>query len=148
MKFSTSIEYAVHGLIYLSRTRAGSLVLTKEVSAAIGVPEPYLRKVFQLLSRSGLVDSQKGARGGYRLGRSAENISLRDVVESIDGSLPTYSCLRDQRGCSPGLRCPVHAAFESARRAMAEVLEVTSIAELAEQISLHEPVAEWLQVPV
>jgi Rrf2 family protein len=144
MRFSTSIEYAVHGLIYLARTSAGGLALTKDVGTATGVPEGYLRKVFQQLARSGLVDSRKGARGGFRLARDPALISLRDVVESIDGSLPTYSCLREQRRCGFDASCPVHATFDEARERMAEVLEATSIHDLALRIAGREPVVEWL----
>ena len=146
MKFSTSIEYAIHGLIYLAKAVPGSLVLTTEVGSATAIPEPYLRKVFQQLCRSGLVDSQRGARGGYRLARDPGQISLKDVVESIDGSLPTYTCLRDNRSCTLGAPCPVHGAFEEARQRMEEVLEAASIEDLMEDIVSREPVVEWLPV--
>ena len=146
MKFSTSIEYAVHGLIYLAKAPAGRPVLTSEIGKATSVPEAYLRKVFQQLGRSGLVTSQTGARGGFRLSRDASQISLRDVVEGIDGSLPLYTCLREIRGCNVHLPCPVQSAFEEARRRMAEVLEATSIKDLLVDITRQEPVAEWLQV--
>jgi len=147
VRFSTSIEYAIHGLIYLARLVPGRRALTRDVGGATGVPEEYLRKVFQQLSRSGLVSSQKGARGGYQLARPAGEITLRAVVESIDGSLPTYTCLRDQRDCSLGTPCPVHIVFEEARSRMAEVLEASSIEDLADQIGRREPVLAWLRVP-
>jgi len=146
MKFSTSIEYAIHGLIYLAKAPAGMPVLTSEIGRATSVPEAYLRKVFQQLGRSGMVTSQRGARGGFRLARDAGQISLKDVVESIDGSLPMYTCLKELRGCTLGLPCPVHSAFEEARHRMAEVLEATSIEDLLVDITRQEPVVEWLQV--
>lgn len=146
MKFSTSIEYAIHGLIYVAKADPGSRVLTKDISAAIRVPEPYLRKVFQQLGRSGVVTSQRGANGGFRLARDPNQITLRDIVEGIDGSLPAYTCLNELRGCSLALPCPVHAAFEEARERMAEVLEATSVGDLIADITAREPVAEWLSV--
>jgi len=146
MKFSTSIEYAIHGLIYLAKAPAGTPVLTSEIGKATSVPEAYLRKVFQQLGRSGMVTSQRGARGGFRLARDPGQITLRDVVESIDGSLPMYTCLKDLRGCTLGLPCPVQSAFEEARQRMAEVLEATSIKDLLVDITRQEPVVEWLQV--
>ena len=146
MKFSTSIEYAIHGLIYLAKAPAGRPVLTSEIGRATSVPEAYLHKVFQQLGRSGLVTSQRGARGGFRLSRDSNQITLKDVVESIDGSLPIYTCLRELRGCSLGLPCPVQSAFEEARQRMAEVLEATSISDLLVDIGRQEPVVQWLQV--
>ena len=146
MKFSASIEYAIHGLIYLARTTPGSLVLIKNIGDATKVPEAYLRKVFQQLARSGIVFSQRGARGGFRLAGDPGQITLKDIVESIDGSLPVYTCLNELRGCSLSRPCPVHAAFEDAQARMAEVLEATSIKDLLVDITRQEPVAEWLQV--
>jgi Rrf2 family protein len=148
MRFSTSTEYAVHGLIYLANVGSGGRALTRDVGTATGVPEGYLRKVFQQLSRSGLVDSRKGAHGGFRLARDPALISLKDVVESIDGSLPTYTCVRDQRGCRLGESCPVHDAFDQARERMAEVLEATSIQDLTLMLGGRDPVVQWLPVPV
>ena len=146
MKFSTSIEYAIHGLIYLARTPPGNLVLIKNISEATKVPEAYLRKIFQQLGRSGIVTSQRGARGGFRLAGDPGQITLKGIVESIDGSLPVYTCLNELRDCSLSLPCPVHAAFEEAQTRMAEVLEATSIKDLLVDIARQEPVAEWLQV--
>lgn len=146
MKFSTSIEYAIHGLIYLAKVLPGRTALISDIAKATRVPEAYLRKVFQRLGRSGIVISQRGARGGFRLSRDSQQINLKEVVESIDGSLPMYSCLKVRRGCSLGLPCPVHKTFEDARRQMGEVLEATSIADLLKDITRQEPMVEWLQV--
>jgi len=144
VKFPTSIEYAVHALVYLARVPAGKPALLADVASVIRVPESYLRKVFQLLAKKGLVTTQRGAKGGVGLGREAADVSLRDVVEAIDGSLPLYTCLRSQRGCAVTEACPVKSAFDEAGRKMAEVLENTSIGELAG--SLSRRATNWLAV--
>lgn len=144
MKFSTSIEYAVHALVYLARLPAGETALLADIAEALKVPDSYLRKVFQLLAKSRVVATHRGAKGGVRLARPADEISLRDVVEAIDGSLTLYSCLRDQRGCAVSDACPVKSAFDEAGRKMAEVLEVTTVAGLAG--SLAKRAATWLAV--
>lgn len=146
MKFSTSIEYAIHGLVYLSRAPTGKSVLIRDIAKAISAPEAYLRKVFQQLSRRGILISQRGARGGFQLTRDPEHINLKDVVEAIDGSLPMYSCLKVVRGCRLTLPCPVQEAFAKARLKMAEVLEATSIQDLLDDISQRQPVVAWLKV--
>jgi Rrf2 family protein len=144
VQFSTSIEYAIHGLVYLAAKGSQTSTLVSEVAESIKVPESYLRKVFQLLSRSGLVSSQRGAHGGFTLARGPERITLKDVVEAIDGSLPLYSCLKVKRKCPSEERCPVSDAFEEARRRMAEVLDATTVSDLAQGISQRSP--SWLKV--
>jgi Rrf2 family protein len=142
--FSTSIEYAIHGLVYLAVTKSDSPVLVGDIAKAIRVPESYLRKVFQFLVRAGLVASHRGAKGGFSLARDPGEITLRDAVEAIDGTLPFYSCMKAQRKCSVTESCPVSEAFDAARQRMAEVLEATSIRDLARGIAKRS--ANWIKV--
>ena len=121
MKFSNSIEYAIHALVYLARKPTESPVLVADVAKTISVSETYLRKVFQQLSRSSIVNSQRGAKGGFLLARPATAITLKDIVESIDGELPTFTCLKIKRHCSMQLDCAVHRAFAEAKQKMADV---------------------------
>jgi Rrf2 family protein len=144
MQFSTGIEYAIHGLVYLTANRSDSAVLVGDIAKAIKVPESYLRKVFQVLVRAGLVSSQRGARGGFVLARDPSRITLKHVVEGMDGSLPLYTCMKVRRKCSALEPCPVSAAFEQAQQKMAEVLDATNLETLAAGIS--RKTASWLKV--
>ena len=144
MRFSASIEYAIHGMVYLAVMKPAGAVLVRDIAKAIRVPESYLRKVFQLLVRAGLVASHRGAKGGFSLARDPGELTLRHVVEAIDGALPFYSCQKTTRGCSVIPICPVSEAFDAARQKMAEVLEATSIKVLAQGIAQRS--ASWLTV--
>ena len=90
MKFSQSIQYAMHELSYLVKKTENKSVLIKDIAEAILVPEGYLRKVFQLLARNGLVRSQRGATGGFCLAKRPDEISFKNVVEAVDGSVPLF----------------------------------------------------------
>ena len=144
MQFSASIEYAIHGLVYLAANGSETATMVGDIASAIKVPDSYLRKVFQLLSRGGLVTSQRGAKGGFVLAREPGRITLKDVVEAIDGSLPLYSCMKAKRKCAAMEECPVSAAFDEARNKMAEVLDATTLESLAKGISSRS--VGWLKV--
>jgi Rrf2 family iron-sulfur cluster assembly transcriptional regulator len=146
MQFSLSIEYAIHGLIYLARAKGGNTVLLTDIAAAVKVPREYMRKVFQILTRSRLVAGRRGAGGGYRLARSAEEITLRDIVEAMEGSLPVYGCLHVRRHCEIALSCPVQRTFEAARRKMAEVLQGATLDSLAREVAENRREHSWLKV--
>ena len=148
MRFTASIEYAIHGLVYLAKVPMGTAVLISSIAETVGVSEASLRKVFQQLCRSGILTSQRGAQGGFRLARDSAQINLKNVVEAIDGSLPMYSCLKVVRGCSLSKACPIQVAFEEARLKMGAVLADTSIRDLLADISQQQPAAEWLKVTV
>jgi len=146
MQFSVSIEYAIHGLIYLARNGEEKSILLADIAAAIKVPKEYMRKIFQMLTRSGLVAGRRGAGGGYRLARSAEELTLRDVVEAVEGSLPLYGCLHMRRHCELALTCPVQKAFDAAREKMAEALQDTTIQDLTREIAEIRREHSWLKV--
>ena len=121
-------------------------MLIGDVVEATRVPEAYLRKLFQQLGRSGLLASQRGPNGGFKLARSPERVSLKDIVESVDGSLPEYTCMKMIRGCDLEHPCPVHEAFHEASRRMEEILEATTLRSLLDDISRREPLTDWLRV--
>ena len=148
MRFSTGLEYAIHALVYLACMPADRPRLASEVAAAIDVPEAYLRKILQQLVRGGILSSLRGVRGGVRLARDPSQITLRHVVEAVEGSLPAYDCLRLRRGCSLGTDCPVRLQFERARRAMGAVLDETSMGDLATELAGRRDGARWLRLKV
>lgn len=143
MQFSTSIEYAIHGLVYLAREGEAGPAMVSDIADATHIPQSYLRKVLQLLARGGLVASHRGARGGFSLARDPGGITLQHVVEAMDGGLPSYSCVKEKRRCMD-TPCPVSAAFEAARRKMGEVLSRTTIGSLASSVSKRSD--DWLAV--
>jgi Rrf2 family iron-sulfur cluster assembly transcriptional regulator len=146
MQFSISIEYAIHGMIYLARAGGEKAVLLADIAAAIKVPKEYMRKIFQMLTRGGLITGRRGAGGGYRLARPAGELTLRQVVEAVEGSLPLYGCLHMRRHCELSLSCPVQKAFDTARQKMAEALEGTTVADLTREIAENRREHSWLKV--
>jgi len=146
MQFSVSIEYAIHGLIYLARTGGEKAVLLADIASAVKVPKEYMRKIFQMLTHARLVAGRRGAGGGYRLARQADELTLRQVVEAVEGSLPLYGCLHMRRHCELALSCPVQKAFDEARQKMAETLQGTTIADLTREIVENRREHSWLKV--
>lgn len=146
MQFSMSIEYAIHGLVYLARASSEKSTLLSDIATAARVPREYMRKIFQLLTRSRILTAQRGAGGGYRLARSASLITLKDVVEAIEGSLPIYSCLKTRRDCGLSECCPVKGVFDEARQKMSEVLESASIQDITRNIAGQGDARSWLKV--
>lgn len=92
MKFSIGVEYALHCLLYMVNTEEGKTVGIRDLATFQGISETYLSKVYAKLSKSGIIKSVPGAKGGYALARSAENITFWDVVESVEGSESFFQC--------------------------------------------------------
>jgi Rrf2 family protein len=148
MQFSMSIDYAVHGLVYLAFVSPGKTTLLSEIAKAIKVTESYLRKVFQLLAKRRIVLSQRGAKGGYLLARKPDQITLKDIIDAIDGSPPIYSCLKIQRKCNVTQNCVLKETFEKATARMLAILEETSLKDLAADLSNHAGELGWLKATI
>lgn len=95
MKLTTRSEYALLALLHLARTRGPAYVPVVAIAEAQGLPAKFLEQLLLVLKRGGLVKSLKGQRGGYRLSRAAEKISLAEIIRLLDGALaPTDSVSR------------------------------------------------------
>ncbi|MDF2586651.1 MAG: hypothetical protein K0S41_492 [Anaerocolumna sp.] len=92
MKFSIGVEYALHCLLYMVNTETGKSVGIRDLATFQGISETYLSKVYAKLSKSGIIKSIPGVKGGYILARSAEDITFWDVVEAVEGSEPFFQC--------------------------------------------------------
>ncbi len=92
MKFSVGVEYAIHCLLYMVNLEEGESVGIRDLATFQGVSETYLSKVFAKLSKSGIIKSLPGAKGGYALAGHAEEITFWDVVEAVEGREPFFQC--------------------------------------------------------
>src|SRR5215472_15068949 len=89
--FSQTAEYALRAVVSLADS-CGQPLTTQQISTATQVPLDYLAKVMQALGRSGLVESQRGKQGGFRLTRPADALTILDVLNAVDPVARIRSC--------------------------------------------------------
>ena len=138
MKLSDGVEQAIHSMLMLNGLQADGAMPAAALAEYHGVSTSYLLKHLQALAGAGLLHSVPGPRGGYRLGRAAEKISLLDIVLAVEGAGPAFRCAEiRRRGPNPlpskfyAKPCAVTAAMLKAERAYRDELGKVSIAELA-----------------
>ncbi len=107
LKLSKKVEYGLMALMHMDALRTGDCASVSEVARACTIPEPLLSKVLQALSKKGLLVSSQGVRGGYRLGRKLEAITLGEVVEAVDGPLRLSVCQEDPAKCGQYRTCRI-----------------------------------------
>jgi Rrf2 family iron-sulfur cluster assembly transcriptional regulator len=131
MKLTRGGEYGIRGVLYLAQQDDGKVSMLSAIAKAQDVPPRFLAKIFQALAKAGVVKSHRGAKGGFSLARPASEITIRDVIEAIEG--PTYLnvCLLGDGECSRDNICPVHAIWEEAQGKMMDVLSRANFADLA-----------------
>lgn len=87
MEISRQTDYAVRAIEYLARIPAGELVQTREIALKQNIPVKYLPTIVRTLARAGILKTMRGNHGGIRLSRPPDEITMRQVVEAIDGPL-------------------------------------------------------------
>lgn len=123
-------EYAVRAVVFLAAQPEGKVSLINEISEVQEVPKSYLSKIMQHLTRSGLVKSRRGARGGFMLARPAGSITLREAIEAVEGPIFLNVCLIKKGECHRDDLCPVHPVWKEAQKKLMEVLDGKTLADL------------------
>ena len=85
MQFTKAESYGLRGVIYLARAGADKVVPLSEIAKAEDVPEKFLAKIFQNLTRAGIVRSHRGIRGGFSMINSPDHVTARQIIEAIQG---------------------------------------------------------------
>jgi FeS assembly SUF system regulator len=131
LRLSKLTDYAVVVLVRLSR---GVAVQTSPgIAAATGIPEPTVAKVLKLLATGGLVSSQRGARGGYRLSRTLGAIAISEVITAIDGPIALTACVDGSvTNCEVLGLCPVRGRWDPVNAAIRDALSAISLADMQE----------------
>jgi len=98
MRFSLQVQYAVCGVFDLAYNGHGEPVQIRVISERQGIPTRYLEQIFGRLRRGGIVASKRGPGGGYTLARGADRITLREVIEAVEGPLNESLLMPEEAG--------------------------------------------------
>ncbi len=132
MQFTKAEEYGILGVLHLASQDNGSVTPLSEVSQARDIPEKFLAKIFQSLSRSGIVRSHRGVRGGFTLAKDPGQISVRQVLESIQGPYHLMKCVADKRMCAKSDGCALRDLLVLAEQKLCDVFDGHTLADLAQ----------------
>lgn len=129
---SRSSEYAIRALTFLAQQADGRHHLARDMAERLGIPAPFLGKVLQPLVGRGVLRSQRGRSGGFRLARPADEIRLIEVVESQERLSPAPACVLGQATCDAEHACPMHELWFDIASSFRAKLERTTLRDLAE----------------
>lgn len=160
--YSAGVEYGIHCLAFLVGNGGDSREASvRDLAELQGVPVEYLAKIFTKLAKGKLVVASEGVRGGFSLARPADEITLLDIVNAIDGRKNIFEC-RDIRGRCALFEgnppewaiegtCSIHGAMMTAQKRMEEALAQQTILDIARKVGRKAPaefgqqVEDWIQ---
>ncbi len=135
MQLTKGVEYGIEGILYLARQGEDESALIREISKATAIPETFLSKIFQRLATKGLLRSRRGFRGGFRLARPARRITLREIIEALQGPIEFHRCLDHLRQRGRRQRCYVNQVFDKVQNRVSAILEQTTIEDILQATS-------------
>jgi Rrf2 family transcriptional regulator, nitric oxide-sensitive transcriptional repressor len=141
--FSSTVEYALRAVTWMAG-RPDEAMTAQRIAAATSMPEDYLSKVLQQLARAGLLTSQRGRNGGFRLSQNPEDISMLHVVNAVEP-------IQRIRQCPLGLKehgvklCALHRRLDDAYKQVEQAFADTTLAELVPARRPKEPLCRPAQ---
>ncbi len=130
MQITRQSEYAIKTLLELARIPFGQTMPTGEIAEEQDIPEVFLKKTIQMLVRGGLVATQRGAQGGVRLSVSAEQVTIMDIIEAVEGPLAINPCLTKGNHCQNESLCQLRPVLERAQSALKKELSRETLQEI------------------
>lgn len=130
MRISTKGRYALRLMLDLAMNSAGSFISLKAVAQRQGISDKYLEQITHQLSRAGLLQSARGAQGGYRLARQPEDYSVGEILRIVEGSLAPVSCLDCATPCDKIDSCLTIGLYKKIQDAVDGVVDHTSLADI------------------
>ncbi len=129
LRISDAANLAMHAMSVLAASNGNGQSSVTKLAQRLGVSEHHLAKVMQRLSKVGLVKSRRGPKGGFSLGKPADEIVLMDVFEAIEGPVPERTCLLDKKVCD-GKHCLLGDLVQSVNAQVREHLAETRLSDM------------------
>lgn len=143
MLIPMKVDYGVRMLVYLALRPEGSFTSTSEISSARHIPEPYLLHICSELQKAGVIESRRGPQGGHRLAKSPDQITVTDIVNSLDYSLAPLSCVDHADECQLSDSCTQRDMWGDVEKLLLTHLDSIRVSDLAgkEKAEVSVPVS-------
>jgi Rrf2 family protein len=142
MELSRRGDYAVRAMLDVATRPVDRMTVTKEIALRQDIPPVFLTKIVSSLSQAGLLRTYRGVAGGVALGKPADQISLLQIIEAVDGPIYINRCLIRPGECDRDRTCPAHELWVQAQGELLGLLANKSLADLARRAQ------ELQQVPM
>jgi FeS assembly SUF system regulator len=139
-------KLADYGIVILTHfaNQGGANANARDIAGLVRLPQPVVSKILKLLAKHGLLESQRGIKGGFRLARSPESITVAQIIRALEGPIAVTECTDRIHGdCGLKTGCPVRTNWHLINHAIHQALEKITLAEMARplarsHVNLHE----------
>ena len=138
MKLTTKCRYGVRAILEIAKNYGKCPTKRKDISRVQDIPDSFLENILIDLKNHGIIMSIRGARGGFMLKRTPDQISMYDILSSLEGKLILVDCIHSPEVCQKSERCVVRGVWGKMQRTQEQILKDTTIQYLLEQDAKFE----------
>lgn len=133
--FSKTCEHGIRAALYIASLGKEEYVPIRSISENLNISFHFLTKILQILTHKNIMTSYRGPNGGVSLAKPGEQINIMEIIEAIDGPKLFNECIMGLPNCGAQQPCPVHEQWGPIREDLQQMLENTSLAELAQKVN-------------
>jgi Rrf2 family protein len=123
LQLTTRGNYGILAVYYIAQQAKEGFISIDEIAENSQIPKPYLSKILQDLCRGGVLLSRRGTGGGFALARPSQEISLKDVIEVIEGKIYIVNCLLSPSRCGNSGTCPISPMWLEVQNFIVNIIE-------------------------
>jgi Rrf2 family protein len=138
LEITRQADYALRAATEIARVPEGERIPTAQIASRQNIPLPFLAKIISQLVVRGILETIRGASGGVNLARSADTITMREIIEAIDGPVALNRCTREPSACEQMDTCPFCEIFVEAQESLVRRLDGTTLADLVVRLEKIE----------
>jgi Rrf2 family protein len=133
VKLSTKARYAARALAELACAQPGTTLSVRDVAERQRISPKYLEHILKALKAAGLIKAARGMHGGYALARPPASITLKEVLEILEGSVAPVDCVDEPDSCPMEASCPTRETWVEIKLSILTVLQRTTVQDLSER---------------
>jgi len=145
MRLSTRSRYGVRLMLELALNKKHEPMFLKDIASSQDISEKYLSQIILPLKNSGLVTTYRGAHGGYLLSKPAEEISLHEIVELLEGDLSLVDCVTSPNVCNRSTACPTRNIWSQMSSLLKNYLKEVTLADLVKDSNLDRELMDDIE---
>ncbi len=131
MQITNQADYALRSMLYIAQYAKSQLIPSNKIAEEMQISRIFLSRINSQLVNAGLIRTRRGARGGVMLAKPAADISVYDVVTTIDGPITLIDCIADPESCPLSPDCPYRTFWEETQNALIARMKAVSLQDMA-----------------
>jgi Rrf2 family transcriptional regulator, cysteine metabolism repressor len=138
MKLSIKAEYGLRAILEVAKNQNGNPLRLKDIAQRQNISAKYLEQLMTILKTAGFVRTSRGSKGGYTLAKSANQIKISEIFNTLEGPITTAECIENKNFCANATDCVIRQIWQQVHQAMTDVLQSITLQDLVDKSEIRK----------